>query len=90
MKLVARLSPRWRLMDDGVQWHVQVRRTHKGAVSWQGVSWIATRDPHILMRVLRSKAMVGEGLDLTYQVLRLLPDLAPAARWRDRTAGAAF
>ncbi len=68
-----RLSERWALATDGIQWIVQRARRNGnkgGGVEWRAVAFVAS-DKGVLHRVLREKGAVidSEGLE----ALRRLP-----------------
>ncbi len=69
-----RLSERWALATDGIQWIVQRARRNRnkvGGLEWRAVAFVAS-DKGVLHRVLREKGAVidSEGLE----ALRRLPE----------------
>ncbi len=84
-----RLSERWALATDGIQWIVQRARRNRnkeGGLDWRAVAFVAS-DKGVLHRVLREKGAVidSEGLE----ALRRLPDtfrewvsMPPARRFK--------
>ena len=69
-----RLSERWALGTDGIQWIVQRARRNRnkeGGLDWRAVAFVAS-DKGVLHRVLREKGVVidSEGLE----ALRRLPE----------------
>ncbi len=69
-----RLSERWALATDGIQWIVQRARRNRnkvGGLDWRAVAFVAS-DKGVLHRVLREKGAVidSEGLE----ALRRLPE----------------
>ena len=79
--LFLRLSERWALATDGIQWIVQRARRNSnivGGLEWRAVAFVAS-DKGVLHRVLREKGAVidSEGLE----ALRRLPETF--REWRD-------
>ncbi len=84
-----RLSERWALATDGIQWIVQRARRNRnkvGGLEWRAVAFVAS-DKGVLHRVLREKGAVidSEGLE----ALRRLPEtfrewisMPPARRFK--------
>ena len=69
-----RLSERWALGTDGIQWIVQRARRNRnkvGGLEWRAVAFVAS-DKGVLQRVLREKGAVidSEGLE----ALRRIPE----------------
>ncbi len=87
--LFLRLSERWALATDGIQWIVQRARRNRnkeGGLEWRSVAFVAS-DKGVLHRVLREKGAVidSEGLE----ALRRLPgtfrewiSMPPARRFK--------
>ncbi len=87
--LFLRLSERWALATDGIQWIVQRARRNRnkeGGLDWRAVAFVAS-DKGVLHRVLREKGAVidSEGLE----TLRRLPEtfrewisMPPARRFK--------
>ena len=87
--LFLRLSERWVLATDGIQWIVQRarrNRNRKGGLEWRAIAFVAT-DKGVLQRVLREKGAVidSEG----HAALRRLPEtfrewisMPPARRFK--------
>ena len=79
--LFLRLSERWALATDGIQWIVQRARRNRnkvGGLEWRAVAFVAS-DKGVLHRVLREKGAVidSEG----HAALRRLP--GTFREWRD-------
>ncbi len=76
-----RLSERWSLATDGLQWVVQRAnrdRSKDGGLDWRGISFVAS-NKSALERVLREKGAV---IDIEgHAALRALPETF--REWRD-------
>ena len=72
--LFLRLSKRWALATDGIQWIVQRARRNRnkeGGVEWRAVAFVAS-DKGVLHRVLREKGAVIDSDG--HAALRRLPE----------------